>query len=284
MYGNYKGYYKRRNENNRHQFLREEWFAHKACLDIGCNEGVVTAHIAENFKPRFILGIDCDRILIEYAKSRLKRIRYNYAQNFETDQPRMRKRPKLLFAPRVLSTSTILLRNSVSVACPEVSDNATNLKLVAGNDGSQLTNCNSSVHIKESVEPKDPFPLNLNFLHRNIFDFAGGSRYDTIICLSVAKWIHLQKGDDGLLKFFQIMYDILRPGGLIILEYQPWKSYQKRKEVSKDIHDTFNKLQILPQMFENILVERIGLHVIDRLGPSVEAATGFERPILVMQK
>lgn len=51
--------------------------------------------------------------------------------------------------------------------------------------------------------------------------------------LSVVKWIHLNWGDDGLLRFFAKVYKSLKPGGLFILEPQPWKSYKNNRAVSE---------------------------------------------------
>jgi len=34
-----------------------------------------------------------------------------------------------------------------------------------------------------------------------------------VTCFSVAKWVHLVRGDDGLVLFFQRVFQLLKPGG-----------------------------------------------------------------------
>ncbi|KAL8501787.1 hypothetical protein ACS0TY_021053 [Phlomoides rotata] len=56
--------------------------------------------------------------------------------------------------------------------------------------------------------------------------------YHAILCLSVSKWIHLNWGDDGLITLFSKVWMLLQPGGIFILEPQPWSSYHSNRLVS----------------------------------------------------
>lgn len=80
--------------------------------------------------------------------------------------------------------------------------------------------------------------------------------YDVILCLSVVyakrhqpllfasraclihdffccrKWMHLNGGDEAVVRLFDKVYAMLRPGGRFVLEPQPWKSYKRNAHAS----------------------------------------------------
>ena len=47
-----------------------------------------------------------------------------------------------------------------------------------------------------------------------------------VLCLSLTKWVHLNDGDAGLIRLFERVHALLRPGGRFLLEPQPWRSYK----------------------------------------------------------
>lgn len=72
LHGNYHRYYGYRLgqeflEDPRLALLERPWFAGKRCMDIGCNEGLVTLGIAMKFGSRSMVGVDIDEHLIKRA-------------------------------------------------------------------------------------------------------------------------------------------------------------------------------------------------------------------------
>lgn len=53
--------------------------------------------------------------------------------------------------------------------------------------------------------------------------------YDTVLAFSVTKWIHLNCGDAGLMRFFRRIFNLLKPGGRLLLEPQPKSSYRRTR-------------------------------------------------------
>ena len=72
----------------------------------------------------------------------------------------------------------------------------------------------------------------INFLHWE----HEPSSFDLVLCLSVTKWVHLCYGDQGIEDLFKIFSEILRPGGILVLEYQERNSYKlssKKEELQR---------------------------------------------------
>jgi 7SK snRNA methylphosphate capping enzyme len=150
--------------------------------------------------------------------------------------------------------------------------------------------------VRLAVEAKPVFPQNLSFMVQDVMMLGRGiaksdslesghspSTYGSIFCLSLTKWIHLNYGDEGLLRFFRILHRLLDPDGYLILEFQSWQSYINNKNTSSITKQVFKSIQIKPEQFESELV-RLGFEVVQRLGTPVEVARGFNRPILVLQR
>ena len=62
--------------------------------------------------------------------------------------------------------------------------------------------------------------------------WPGRGTYDVILCLGVTKWVQLQSGDAGVVRLFKRAFQSLSPGGMFILESQPWSSYGHSKKAS----------------------------------------------------
>lgn len=111
-------------------------------------------------------------------------------------------------------------------------------------------------------------------------------KYDTILCLSVTKWMHLNFGDNGLKRAFKRMYKQLKENGVLILEAQNWKSYKRRKSLTPGINAHFKDIQLKPDQFHDYLLsEEIGFDssfVINL--PQEHSINGFKRPLIAYRK
>lgn len=91
VHGNYHRYYGYRlgtdfEEDPRLGLLEKRWFHKKKCLDIGCNEGVVTLDMVLKFGTASMMGIDLDEHLIKRACAHLKEQRSAAINTFVLSQ------------------------------------------------------------------------------------------------------------------------------------------------------------------------------------------------------
>jgi 7SK snRNA methylphosphate capping enzyme len=296
--GSYSGYYKRNRDTvSRLREFDRSWFRGKECLDVGCNEGAVTMFVAEKFQPCSIVGIDVDKLLILAAQSSVKRAVYDHRQaqkkSGKTPIPvrvtsEKASTPTPVASSSAVSTYTnsIQMKNGGSVKMPAMNTfvpRTVSMKRKQYESLNNMKGVNDSSTIS-TISGGGGFPYNVSFEAESFANFSGSINFDVILALSITKWVHLNEGDTGLLGFFRKIFKLLREGGRAIIEYQPWKSYERNRSASDVTKSNFHALQIRPEDFEYILSEGIGFRVEHRLGAAISEAKGFNRPILVLTK
>ncbi|EER16348.1 conserved hypothetical protein [Perkinsus marinus ATCC 50983] len=161
---------------------------------------------------------------------------------------------------------------------------------------------------EEEIERiSDRFPFNIEFRTEDFskdtvdIDVKDGSvitvatpcsyeeeKYDVIFLLSVIKWIHYHHGDDGVKHAFSKIYRLLKPGGLFIFEPQDWKSYRKKRNLTREIRANYNSIEFRPTQFVDYLEKEVGFVLECTLKPSAATVTcdirGFDRPVHILRK
>ncbi|KAK9148579.1 hypothetical protein Scep_007336 [Stephania cephalantha] len=254
IFGNYRNYYGYRvcrdvKEDPRLRVFKREWFEGKDCLDIGCNQGILTINIAKSYCCRSMVGVDIDSFLVENAYWNLKR----------------------------MSKRESITRQSSNVSDSEFSEEVhecgigSRTAFSGSEKGAVLNDLLERVSFR-----KENFVKEL---------YQESEAYDTILCLSVTKWIHLNWGDDGLITLFANIWRLLRLGGILLLEPQPWKSYQKNYQVSETASLNYHNIQFHPSLFQEILLDKVGFRMVENITERLPgSAAGFDRPIFAFQK
>ncbi|XP_077403319.1 7SK snRNA methylphosphate capping enzyme isoform X2 [Vanacampus margaritifer] len=272
QYGNYNKYYGYRNpsasEDPRIHVFRPEWFEGKRVLDLGCNSGHLTLYVAKMLRPAHILGLDIDNGLVHAARKNIR----HYLSEMQAQEARR-------------ATHT------------ESRENGNTLKEDAADDkGSCGTEQISRGPIaappltESSTTKPGEFPANVSFIKANYvlqndnLLVTQRPEYDVILCLSVTKWVHLNWGDSGLRRLFKRVYKHLHPGGIFILEPQPWQSYIKRKKLTDNINRHFHSIRFKPDQFSSYLTNEVGFTSCEFLGTPKSLTRGFQRPIYLFHK
>ena len=138
---------------------------------------------------------------------------------------------------------------------------------------------------KEVSDDPACFPQNIVF---ECFDFLllpVKERCSVILALSITKWIHLNHGDSGIKQFFKKCHSILQVNGILILEAQSFETYTKRSKSCREMAVNQAKMKLLPDMFEEYLINDVGFRNSEHLGiPEEQQVKGFQRPVIVFRK
>ncbi|KAI8984703.1 Bicoid-interacting protein 3-domain-containing protein [Mycotypha africana] len=260
-YGNYPAYYtQRRKQGNavidpRIDLVDASVFKHKRILDIGCNSGNLTIAIAKMYDIISIHGVDIDEGLISKANKNA-RVAYSLQNPHETNDINTTTMPfdlslRFHYFPQSMTNMFGMLPMTLPPNCPK---------------------------------PKG-FPYNVTF---ETMDWTTADvekeTYDTVLALSITKWIHLHRGDEGLKAFFQKIHDTLKPGGTLVLEPQEFETYQKKAKLIDPSTKVEDELHFRPEEYTDYLINTVGFREHHDLGVPQSESKGFSRPVILYIK
>ncbi|KAI7889258.1 Bicoid-interacting protein 3-domain-containing protein [Mucor mucedo] len=229
--------------DHRIDMLDPTLFNGKYILDIGCTSGNIAIALARKYKLAYIKGVDIDETLIKKAINNL-RATYSLRKPGET--------------------------------VPESFD----LSLRSHYFPQSMTNMFGMIPMAVPPNfPKTEFPWTVDFeavdWAKDVYD-ENEPKYDTLMALSVTKWIQLHHGDKGLKSFFKKCYDALREGGTLVLE--PIEI--KFKKMAKKLHVEKVDYHFLPEHYHDFLIHQLGFREMQDLG----CPKGSKTPILLFIK
>ena len=306
-YGNYEAYYGYRmsgKSDPRLEAMSRWWFQGAACLDVGCNAGALTLAIARRFDVASMLGVDIDAALVSRARQQLAALVAAAPGEETRSEGRGERRAEV-----AEGGGGAHAKAATAPAPPSHLSNHDFRRLFlrpssSGEGGGEGGESGQSAQDGGGCSSSSgaSFPANVRF---EVCDFAasppsasqlgvssGLGSFDVVMCLSTSKWVHLNNGDEGLMRLFRRVHACLRPGGRFVLEPQPWTSYRKRSTLTPTISHHFSTIRIRPnqfaaQLLSTDLTDVGGFRSVEEASvPYAEGtAKGFSRrPFLVFTK
>lgn len=200
--------------------------------DIGCNAGAVTVQLALNFDAASVTGVDIDENLIKQARSHL---------SFRSSRVR----------PATHETARATDYFPISAV------------LQHGHRSQHLVSRDAIAQTSDSAISPFQWP-EVTFVCEDWAvsnNPATSGPFHVLLALSVVKWIHLEHLDEGLEAFFKKCASSLVEGGYLVLEIQPWKSYEKAVGPKKSPHfrENLKRIKHRPETSFTELLEQHGL-------------------------
>nr|XP_020443173.1 7SK snRNA methylphosphate capping enzyme-like [Monopterus albus]XP_020443174.1 7SK snRNA methylphosphate capping enzyme-like [Monopterus albus]XP_020443175.1 7SK snRNA methylphosphate capping enzyme-like [Monopterus albus] len=272
-------------EDPRLRLLEASWFRDKKVLDVGCGVGHMTLSIARWFDPTHILGVELDERLVHAAK---QNVRHFLSQDLVVEERRKNRRLIAVSSPpKKHGGGGGQIKEGVMEGAMEE---------VMGEFQQALSHLSFPLSFRVSRGPlsapsllrppsssSSRFPNNVTFIQGDYVSeqevWPGHGQYDVIVCLGVTKWVQLQSGDGGVVKLFKRVYQSLLPGGLLILETQPWSSYSHNKRASATTFRNYRSVRLRPEQFTSYLTDSVGFTSYRLLKHK-----GKQRPIYLFHK
>lgn len=138
-------------------------------------------------------------------------------------------------------------------------------------------------------EDMEKFPNNVSFLQADYVppddEPIDDQPVDTILCLRVTQWVHLNYSDDGIKRMFKRIYQQLRTGGQLILEPQPWSSYSKKKKMTPLTYANYQNIKLKPDKFcEYLLSDEVGFSTCELIGHPFHTSKGHKSALYLLRK
>lgn len=108
---------------------------------------------------------------------------------------------------------------------------------------------------------------------------AGRGQWDVVLLLSVIKWLHLNSSDAVLVALFRRLFEVVVPGGFLVLEPQDWANYKRAVKKCPSLRENFRKLLLRPPFTETLI--EAGWEEVDGWERD---EFGFERSVRVWRK
>ncbi|XP_077357070.1 7SK snRNA methylphosphate capping enzyme-like isoform X1 [Festucalex cinctus] len=256
-------------EDARLRLLQADWFRDKKVLDVGCGAGHLTLTVARTFNPAHILGVELDGRLVHAAR---QNIRHFLSHDLVEEERRRRCSLVSCYSPSSEGAQKELKEDdAVRLMAFPLSMRVSRGPLAA------------PPLLLADPPPSRRFPKNISFIQGDYVSekeaWPGKGQYDIIMCLCVTKWVQLQTGDGGVARLFRRAYQSLLPGGLFILEPQPWRRYGRNKKASATTYHHYRNLQLRPEHFTSYLMDNVGFSSYRLL-----TRTGEKQPIYLFHK
>jgi 7SK snRNA methylphosphate capping enzyme len=255
QFGNKLSYYKRMNydvwNDPRISALHSGLINNKNILYIGSHNGTVPVQLALKFQPNYIEAIDIDEKLLFKAAELCKSIDHVSSMKRSDTQ-------------KILNELGLFKHDPLINALLSIKD----------------------VKNMQSISEKIVFKL------RSILDLDDsyrGKKFNTIFCLNLTKYVHLNFGDEGILTLFQNVFELLEVGGSLVFQPQTIKSYLKIKSFAPIFSENFSKMKLQPSEFIDYLTENYSFEVKKVIEPECPGAISKGRskeskPIYVLYK
>lgn len=108
---------------------------------------------------------------------------------------------------------------------------------------------------------------------------AAAGEWDVVMLLSVVKWLHLNNSDAVLVELFRRLFEIVAPGGYLVLEPQDWANYKRAAKKCPSLKESFKKLELRPPFRETLIAG--GWEEVDGW---TRDEFGFERDVRIWRK